>query len=80
VAVEGCPFWALAWAAWFRSPEEVLYGAKKGAVESQVDRWSVIARNPRFWSCVAGAAFAIPIIHVVSAWTPLTLSSSGRCL
>jgi ACS family hexuronate transporter-like MFS transporter len=38
-------------------------------VESQADRWGVIVRNPRFWSCVAGAAFAIPIIHVVSAWT-----------
>ena len=79
--------WALAWVAWFRPPEEVLYGAKKGAVESQADRWSVIARNPRFWSCVAGAAFAIPIIHVVSAWTatyfvqqwkmPLTLKLGG---
>ncbi len=61
--------WASAWLAWFRPSADVLHGAKTGAVESRADQWNVIARSPRFWACVAGAAFAIPIIHVVSAWT-----------
>jgi ACS family hexuronate transporter-like MFS transporter len=61
--------WAAAWAAWFRPAAELLHGPKKGSTETRADQWNVIARNPRFWACVAGAAFAIPIIHVVSAWT-----------
>jgi ACS family hexuronate transporter-like MFS transporter len=61
--------WAAAWAAWFRPEAAVLAGSETGSAAPHADRWSVIAGNPRFWACAAGAAFAIPIIHVVSAWT-----------
>ncbi|MEK7408786.1 MAG: MFS transporter [Acidobacteriota bacterium] len=59
--------WALSWILWFRPPAMAAVGA--GHARPQ-DRWGVILRNPKFWSCAAGAAFAIPIIHVSSAWIP----------
>jgi ACS family glucarate transporter-like MFS transporter len=62
--------WALAFYLWFRPGPEVLYGPKQEGPRAEADQWSFILRNPRFWSCVAGAAFTIPIIHVSSAWIP----------
>lgn len=62
--------WALGWVLWFRPPAHVLKGpAKRNEEQTEADRWSVILRSPKFWACIAGAAFSIPIIHVVSAWT-----------
>ena len=63
--------WALGWVLWFRSPEPVLRGeSTQGKTLTEADRWGVIFRNPKFWACVAGAMFGIPIIHIASAWTP----------
>lgn len=62
--------WAAAFYLWFRPSAEVLYGPKREGPRVEADRWGVILRNPRFWSCIAGAAFTIPIIHVASAWIP----------
>jgi len=62
--------WALSFFLWFQPSRDVLYGPKREGPADTADRWSVILRNPRFWSCVAGAAFTIPIIHVASAWIP----------
>jgi predicted MFS family arabinose efflux permease len=63
--------WAAAWLAWFRPSREVLYGARRDRHElPDEDRWGVILRSPKFWACVAGAAFTIPIIHVTSSWVP----------
>jgi ACS family hexuronate transporter-like MFS transporter len=63
--------WSLAWVLWFRPPPEVLLGsAGKSTQLCEADQWSVVFRNPKFWACVAGAMFGIPIIHVASAWTP----------
>jgi MFS transporter, ACS family, aldohexuronate transporter len=63
--------WALAWVFWFRPPAEVLRGATaNGKTLTEADRWDVIFRNPKFWACVTGAMFGIPIIHIASAWTP----------
>ncbi len=59
--------WALGWILWFRPPPTASVGAGHGRPQ---DPWRVILRNPRFWSCAAGAAFAIPIIHISSAWIP----------
>lgn len=60
--------WALAWLLWFRPEAGLLDRARKAS--SGADDWSVILRNPRFWACAAGAAFAIPIIHISSSWIP----------
>jgi sugar phosphate permease len=63
--------WAVAWLFWFRPPADILQGSRGGPrVLGEEDQWGVILRNPKFWSCVAGAAFAIPIIHISSAWVP----------
>jgi len=63
--------WAGLWVLWFRPPAEVLRGSVgRGRSLAEADRWSTIVRNPRFWSCVGGATFAIPIIHISSAWIP----------
>lgn len=63
--------WAAAWLMWFRPPAEVLRSGRAGVKAlTEQDRWSVILRSPKFWSCVGGAAFAIPIIHISSAWIP----------
>lgn len=62
--------WAFSFYLWFRPSQEVLYGPKRDGPVDEADRWSIILRNPRFWSCAAGAAFTIPIIHVASAWIP----------
>ncbi|MGH9672628.1 MAG: MFS transporter [Bryobacteraceae bacterium] len=62
--------WAFAFFLWFRPPREVLYPLKREGPPEPADQWSVILRNPRFWSCAAGATFTIPIIHVASAWIP----------
>lgn len=62
--------WALAFYLWFRPTKDVLYGPQRSGPVAGADQWSVILRNPRFWSCVAGAAFTIPVIHVASSWIP----------
>jgi hypothetical protein len=35
-----------------------------------MDSWKIILRNPKFWVCVSGALFTIPIIHILGAWLP----------
>jgi ACS family hexuronate transporter-like MFS transporter len=62
--------WAAAWLLWFRPRGEVLQGTSNKATLTEADRMKVILRNPRFWACVAGAAFTIPIIHISSSWMP----------
>ncbi len=63
--------WAAAWVFWFRPTAEVLYGhASRSKPLTKADQWNVIFRNQKFWACVSGAVFAIPIIHIASAWTP----------
>jgi len=63
--------WALAWVLWFRPPAGVLRGMSTNEKElAEADQWSVIFRSPKFWACVSGAMFGIPIIHIASAWTP----------
>lgn len=61
--------WALAFYSWFRPPVPPL-GALARSDAPAKESWSLILRDPRFWSCVAGAAFTIPIIHISSAWVP----------
>lgn len=65
--------WAALWIAWFRPPAHVLKPPSRSLVLSRKDEWGVILRNPQFWSCAAGAAFTIPIIHIASAWIPTYL-------
>lgn len=60
--------WIAVWLAVFRPPPEVLGGRPTAPVAS--DQWRVILRDRRFWACVGGAAFGIPIIHVAGAWLP----------
>ncbi len=69
--------WSAAWLLWFRPPALVLRGSvNKDQPMSPMspmcedDRWLTIFMNPRFWACVVGAAFTIPIIHISSAWIP----------
>jgi sugar phosphate permease len=64
-------FWAVAWILWFRPPVAVLKGSRgEGKPLSEADKWGNILSNPRFWACVGGAMFGIPIIHIASAWIP----------
>lgn len=64
--------WAAAWVWWFRPGHEVLYGPRQGSTQllTEADQWRVIRRSPRFWACIAAAAFGIPILHVSSSWVP----------
>jgi ACS family hexuronate transporter-like MFS transporter len=62
--------WAFFWVLWFRPPAEVLKGHPTGITQAEGDRWGAILRDPRFWACVAGAVFGIPIIHISSSWVP----------
>jgi MFS transporter, ACS family, hexuronate transporter len=49
----------------------MLHGTVRDAhTRADADRWPVILRSAKFWSCIAGAAFTIPIIHISSAWIP----------
>jgi ACS family hexuronate transporter-like MFS transporter len=67
--------WTVAWLAWFRPPPEVLRSSVGGDRPlAPADRWETIFTNPRFWACVAGASFAIPIIHIFTSWTPTYLA------
>lgn len=61
--------WAGAWIAWFRPSRDILYG-HSGQGGPRAEPWGLILRDSRFWGCVAGAAFAIPIIHIGSSWIP----------
>jgi len=61
--------WAVAFYLWFRPAPSLMQGPRSSAGLSK-ERWSAILRSPRFWSCAAGAAFTIPIIHITSAWVP----------
>ncbi len=63
--------WSLNWLLWFRPPASVLRGSiSKDQFLSEEDRWPTIFASPKFWACVAGAAFTIPIIHISSSWIP----------
>jgi MFS transporter, ACS family, hexuronate transporter len=62
--------WAGMWLLWFRPAAAVLQGTSNKATLTEADQMRVILRNPRFWACVAGAAFTIPIIHISSSWMP----------
>jgi sugar phosphate permease len=63
--------WSAAWLLWFRPPVSVLRGSiNKDQPLAEEDRWRTILTNPKFWACVVGAAFTIPIIHISSAWIP----------
>jgi ACS family hexuronate transporter-like MFS transporter len=62
--------WTLAWLAWFRPPASAVRATGKGRELTTQDQWSTILRSPRFWACVAGGAFATPIIHISSSWIP----------
>jgi len=62
--------WAAAWVAWFRPPVEVLKGPAGRGRLTEADRWETILRSPKFWACVLGAMFGIPILHISSSWIP----------
>lgn len=62
--------WAAGFGAWFRPGREVLYGNRQEGARQGENRWQVILRSPRFWSCAVGAACTIPLIHTVAAWVP----------
>jgi len=62
--------WSLLWLLWFRPPSGMLAGSKAQAGLAPAEPWSDILRSPKFWSCVAGAMFGTPIIHITSAWIP----------
>jgi MFS transporter, ACS family, hexuronate transporter len=64
--------WAAAWVWWFRPGHEVLYGPRQGSTQllTEADQWRVIRRSPRFWACIAAAAFGVPILHVSASWVP----------
>jgi ACS family hexuronate transporter-like MFS transporter len=61
--------WAAAWIWWFRPPREVLYGSP---VETR-EPWRDLLAKRHFWACFLGAAFCIPILHIVSSWIPTFL-------
>ncbi len=61
--------WSALWLAWFRPAPGTLV-RRTAAARSKQDEWGAIVRNRRFWSCVIGAAFTIPIIHISSSWIP----------
>lgn len=60
--------WIAVW-LWFFHPPAALAGGQKPS-QATGDQWGVILRDGRFWACVGGAAFGIPIIHVAGAWLP----------
>lgn len=63
--------WALLWLLWFRPPAGVLAGSKpRDSAAPLREPWSEILRSPKFWSCILGAMFGTPIIHITSAWVP----------
>ena len=63
--------WALFWLLWFRPPADMLAGSKSAAgMALRMEPWGEILRSPKFWSCIAGAMFGTPIIHITSAWVP----------
>lgn len=62
--------WAVAFYLWFRPAPSLMQAPRPSAETASRERWSSILRSPRFWSCAAGAAFTIPIIHITSAWVP----------
>lgn len=62
--------WAVAFYLWFRPAPGLMRPAASAQARAADDTWRRILRDPRFWSCVAGAAFTIPIIHISSAWVP----------
>jgi len=61
--------WAGLWILWFRPPSGMLKRGV-GASVAETDRWGSILRGPRFWACVVGAMFGVPILHISSAWVP----------
>jgi MFS family permease len=65
--------WAMLFYSWFRPAPGVMKPPSSIDAASK-DRWGTILRSPRFWSCVAGAACTIPIIHITSAWVPTYFS------
>jgi len=62
--------WAISFYLWFRPASEQMQAPRPAAGTGGLDSWGSILRSGRFWSCAAGAAFTIPIIHVSSAWVP----------
>ncbi len=63
--------WTLLWLLWFKAPETILKGTHSGVkIMTKEDSWNYILRNPKFWVCVSGALFTIPIIHITGAWLP----------
>ena len=63
--------WVVMWLLWFRPPAAALAGSRQnGGATVRREPWSEILRSPKFWSCIAGAMFGTPIIHITSAWIP----------
>ncbi len=82
VALGACGLvWALGWVLWFRPPAAMalsVSGPSAALPARQREPWGQILRLPRFWACVVGAAFAIPIIHVMGSWVPTYLSQTWK--
>ncbi len=64
--------WAGVWIWWFRPPSGTPRRAPRASL-SDADRWRTILRGPKFWACVVGAMFGVPILHISSAWIPTYL-------
>ncbi len=63
--------WVMVWLSVFRpSPDHPVMATSRKRRPSPSESWAAILRTPRFWACVAGAMFGIPIIHVAGAWLP----------
>lgn len=71
--------WVLVWLAVFppdpNLPSVVTADTPRAA---SADSWATLLRDRRFWACVAGALFGIPIIHVAGAWLPTYFSQSWK--
>lgn len=63
--------WVMVWLSVFRpSPDHQVMATARKNRALPGESWGMILRTPRFWACVAGAMFGIPIIHVAGAWLP----------
>ncbi len=80
VALGACGLvWALGWVLWFRPPAAVSVSGPSAALPARErEPWAQILRLPRFWACVLGAAFTIPIIHIMGSWVPMYLSQTWK--
>jgi ACS family hexuronate transporter-like MFS transporter len=62
--------WAAGWIFWFRPASGTIEGTRSATTLAAGDQFHAILHSRLFWTCVAGALFTVPIIHISSAWMP----------